>query len=94
MHHQGRFYSELNSGVRNHKTTEVPDKKDKQKFWKGIWGKRKEHQKDAEWLENLKRDFEYKEEQEVEITPKKIKKILRECQTEKHLILTLFKVSG
>ena len=31
-----------------------------------------------EWLKNFKRDFEYKDEQgEVEITPEKIKKILR-----------------
>ena len=43
-----------------------------------IWGERKEHWKDAEWLKNFKRDFEYKEEQEeVEITPEKMKKILR-----------------
>ena len=43
-----------------------------------IWGKRKEHRKDAEWLKNFKRDFEHNEEQkEVEITPEKIKKILR-----------------
>ena len=43
-----------------------------------VWGERKEHRKDAEWLENFKRDFEYKEEQaEVEITPENIKNILR-----------------
>ena len=43
-----------------------------------IWGERKEHQKDVEWLEHLKGDFEYKEEQEdVELTPEKIMKILR-----------------
>ena len=44
-------------------------------FDRSIWRERKKHQKDAEWLENFKRDFEHKEEQEgVEITPEKIKK--------------------
>ena len=43
-----------------------------------MWGERKEHQKDAKWLKNFKKDFEYKEEQqEVEITPEKIKKMVR-----------------
>ena len=57
---------------------EVPDKKEAQKFWGSIWGERKEDRKDAECLENFKRDFEYKEEQEeVEITPEMIKKISR-----------------
>ena len=71
---QGKFYRELNSGGRNYERTEVPNKKEAQKFWGSIWGERKEHQKDAKWLENFKRDFEYKEEQEeVETTPEKIK---------------------
>ena len=40
--------------------------------------KEKKPWKDAEWLENLERDFEYKEKQEeVEITRETIKKILR-----------------
>ena len=40
-----------------------------QEFWGRIWGERKEHWKDAQWLENFKRDFECKEEQEeVKIT--------------------------
>ena len=75
---QGKFYRELNSGGRNYETTEVPDKKEAQEFCGSIWGERKEDGKDAEWLENFTRDFEYKKEQEeVEITPEKIKKILR-----------------
>ena len=49
-----------------------------QEFLGSIWGERKGHRKDSEWLESFKRDFEYKEEQEkVEITPEKFKKILR-----------------
>ena len=43
-------------------------------------GRKKRTLKDVEWLENFKRDFEYNEEQEVEITPEKIKKILRKMQ--------------
>ena len=57
--------------------TEVPYKKEAKEFWRSIWEERK-HRKDAEWLENSQKDFEYKEEQkEVEIAPEKIKKILR-----------------
>ena len=75
---QGKFCRELNSGGRNYEMTEVPDKKEAQEFWGNIWGERKEHQKDANWLKNFKKDFEYKEVQEgVEITSEKIKKILR-----------------
>ena len=75
---QGNFYRELNCRGMNYETTEVPDKKKAQEFWGTIWGERKEHRKDAEWLENLKRDFKCKEEQEeVEITQEKIKKVLR-----------------
>ena len=75
---QRKFYRELNSGGRNYESTEVYDKKEAQAFWRSIWRERKEHWKDAEWLTNFKRDFEYKAEQkEVEITPKKNKKILR-----------------
>ena len=75
--YQGKIYRKLNSGGRNYETTEVPNKKEAQEFWGSIWGERKEHRKDAEWLKNFKRDFEYKEEQEeIEISPVKIKKIL------------------
>ena len=65
-------------GGRNCEITEVLDKKETQEFLGNVWGESKEHQKDAKWLENFKREFEYKEEQEqVKITPEKIKKILR-----------------
>ena len=59
---QGKFYKELNNGGKNYETAEVPDKKKPQKFWGSIWEERKEHRKDAKWLENFKRYFEYKEE--------------------------------
>ena len=75
---QGKFYRELNSGGRNYEKAEVPDKKEVQEFLGSVWGERKEHWKDTEWLENFKKDIEYKEEQEeIELTPGKIKKILR-----------------
>ena len=75
---QGKFYMELNSGRRNYETTELPDKKEAQEFWRSTWEEGKEHQKVVELLENFKRDFEYKEEQvEVENTTEKVKKILR-----------------
>ena len=60
--------------------TDVPDKKEAHKFWGSIWGERKEHQNNAKWLKNFKREEfqECKEKQEeIEITSEKIKKILR-----------------
>ena len=45
------------------KQQKVSDKKELLEFCGSIRGERKEHQKDAEWLENIKRDFEYKEVQ-------------------------------
>ena len=75
---QENFYRELNSRGRNYEMTEVPDKKEAREFGGNIWGERKQNRKNTEFLKNFKRDFEYKEEkEEVEITPEKIKKILR-----------------
>ena len=73
--------------------TEVPDKKEEHKFWGSIWGERKEQWKDAEWLNNFKRHFEYKEEQQqVETMPQKIKKILRKMPNQKELGLNFAQV--
>ena len=47
---------------------EVPNTKEAQEFWGNIWGERKEDRKDAERLENVKRDFGYIEEEDTEIT--------------------------
>ena len=64
---QGKFYRDLKREGRNYEMADVPDKKEAQELWK-----------DVEWLENFKKDFENKEEQEeVEVTQEKIKKILR-----------------
>ena len=63
------------------KRSEVPDEMKFliRKRHMNFRGERNKPWKDAEWLENFGRDFEYKEKQEeVEITPETIKKILRE----------------
>ena len=78
INNEAKFYRELKSGGRNSEMTEVPYRKEAHKFLWSIWGERKEQRKDADWLENFKRNFKYKEEQEeYETTPEKIKKILR-----------------
>ena len=72
---QRKFYWEFNIGQRNYEGTEVHDKKDTGIFGEYL-GERKEDRKDAKWLKNSKRDFEYKEKQEeIEISPEKIKKM-------------------
>ena len=89
---QEKFYRELNSGGRNYEQKFLIRKRHRS-FWGSIWGKRKEHWQDAEWLENVKRDSEYKKKQEAEITQKRLSRYYRKYQTEKNPVLTLFKVS-
>ena len=49
-----------------------------------IWGEKKERQKDAEWLKNFQRDFEYKRgTKRNRNTPENIKKILRKMPSRK-----------
>ena len=49
---QKKIYAELNgNGIRSN---DVPNADECTKFWGDIWGVRKEHQREAEWLEDLK----------------------------------------
>ena len=52
-----------------------------------IWGQRKEHGKDAKWLKRFKKEEQVK----VEITPEKVKNILRKMP---NWNARVFKVSG
>ena len=55
---QKKIYAELNgNGIRSN---DVPNAEECTKFWSDIWGARKEHNKEAEWLKDLKRERESK----------------------------------
>ena len=51
---QNKIYAELSrNGI---KSNEVPNEEECTKFWSDIWGVRKEHNREAEWLKDLKRE--------------------------------------
>ena len=51
---QKKIYAELNeNGIRSNG---VPNAEEYTKSWGDIWGVRKEHNREAEWLKNLKRE--------------------------------------
>ena len=53
---QNKIYAELNGkGIRSNG---VPNAEECTKFWGNIWGVRKEHNREAEWLKDLKRERE------------------------------------
>ena len=53
---QKKIYAELNgNGIRSNG---VPNAEECTKFWGNIWGARKEHNREAEWLKDLKRERE------------------------------------
>ena len=55
---QKKIYAELNgNGIRSN---DVPNAEECTKFWGDIWGARKEHNREAEWLKGLKRQREIK----------------------------------
>ena len=53
---QKKIYAELNgNGIRSN---DVPNAEECTKFWGDIWGLRKEHNRETEWLKDLKREKE------------------------------------
>ena len=52
---QKRFYQELNGTARNNDI--VPDADDSKTFWGDIWSVGKEHNRNAEWLTNIRNDM-------------------------------------
>ena len=73
---QKKIYAELNgNGIRSNG---VPNAEECTKFWGNIWGVRKEHNRGAEWLKDLKRERVNERPQErVSIIVEKIRKQCR-----------------
>ena len=57
VNNQGRFFQRLNNEEENHQY-EISNSVKAQTFWRGIWSERKEHQKHAEWLKDVKKELE------------------------------------
>ena len=57
---KGDFLKQLNNEEQNHQC-EIPNSVEMQTFWRGIWSKRNEYHKDADWLKNVKKGLEQDE---------------------------------
>ena len=71
---QKKIYAELNrNGIRSN---DVPNAEKYTKFWSDIWGVRKEYNREAEWLNDLKRQRvnDERPQERVSISVEKIRK--------------------
>ena len=66
------MYKELNGGA-NGKSV-IPDAEESKKFWSEIWSIEKEHNRQAEWLQDLKREQSNVNMEDMEITEEMVKK--------------------
>ena len=73
---QKMVYKELNGGARGESV--IPDAEESKKFWSEIWSIEKEHNRQAEWLRDLKREKSNINMEDMEITEEMVKKQCRE----------------
>ena len=78
VNNQGRFFQRLKNEEKNHRC-EITDSRETRIFWRNIWSERKEHNKNAECLKDIKIELEQDEGQDnktsgqvrIDITKKK-----------------------
>ena len=84
VNNQGRFFQRLNNEEKNHQC-EITNSRETQIFWRNIWSERKELNKDAECLKDVKIELEQDEGQDnktsgqvrIDITKEKILRVTR-----------------
>ena len=69
---QKKVYEEL-SGEFNSESV-IPDAEENKSFWNGIWGVEKEHNRTVNWLEGLKGERDYDQQEALEISEVMVKK--------------------
>ena len=72
-----KIYAKLNgNGIRSN---DVPNAEESTKFWGNIWGVRNEHNREAEWLKDLKKERvnDERPQKRVSISLEKIRKQCR-----------------
>ena len=75
---QKKIYAELNgNGIRSNG---VPNAEECTKFWGNIWGVRKEHNREAEWFKDLKRERERVNERPQERVSISVEKLRKQCR--------------
>ena len=67
---QGRFFKNLEG---KEERTKPPNAEDATEFWKGIWGTKVEHKRDAEWIDKAKEKMPSEKQNTVKITKDDVK---------------------
>ena len=70
---QKKVYDEFN-GQTGSSNGDIPNAEESRTFWTGIWSVEKEHNKEADWLSDLKEEMVKLEQQNVVINEDKMKK--------------------
>ena len=63
---QKKLFAELNG--QGQQGAAIPDAEESREFWSGIWSQSKEHNRNAEWLINLKEQNDYRKQEHLVIT--------------------------
>ena len=58
----------------------IPDAEESKSFWNGIWGLEKEHNWTEDWLEGLKGERDYGQQEALEISKVMVKKQCKKIQ--------------
>ena len=69
---QKKVYSEFN-GRPIGTSGDIPDAEESKKFWSEIWSQKKEHNTDARWLKDLKKEMTNAEQRNLEVDADKVK---------------------
>ena len=72
---QSKFYQELDG--KSHEENIIPDKEKTREFLSGIWEKNVKHSKNADWIQKVAEEMDSSKQQNIDITPTKIKKRIR-----------------
>ena len=74
----------LDGDSNNDNANSISDENESWEFWKKIWGINKVHNKDAEWLSNIKSELlNLDREEDIIISKKDLRKIFQKLQNMK-----------
>jgi len=73
---QKKIYTGLSNGGK--KSSNLPDAENSRRFWSDIWSTNREHNREAQWLKELKNENRIENQQEVvEIS---LEKVTKQCK--------------
>ena len=77
QNNQKGFYQNVDCGEKQ-KESQAPQSEQARDFWSSIWSKKVDHNKEAKWLQDVRKEMEGQEQQGmIEITEEKIRKFLQ-----------------